>query len=228
MYKWLNEKIKYENVIIDREQENRDVLEYKRTGDQKIFERLYSNRIPTLKNWAMKHYFPGLAPSIEDFFAELRIIFCKAIQKYELGRGSFNTCLFTFLLNRVKNIKSSKFAKKRVPEGYEGALGAIELSLDYNYGSESGESSTIQDHLESKESDNHESNKMLYDEIIDVLSDGNMTLKNVFVSIGDGETLLASIKEHTMNDKEKFAVVSKKIRHLRKNKQNYMERLGIY
>lgn len=188
-----------ETLVINRDEENKDVDNFQKNGDIRLFEKVYKQRIPSLKNWAMKHYFPGLAPSIEDFLAELRIVFVKAVQKYDVNKGSFNTCLYTFLLNRVKNIKSSKYAKKRKPDTYDGPLSGILLSLDYNYsdGSGDGHDRSLADILESEDSNDYKKtvNEINFQDTLDILAGKNNTLRDVFIKLGRGSTLTSVIKE---------------------------------
>ena len=92
-------------ICIDREEENAAVEAFQKSGDMSILEDVYIKRIPTLKVWAVKNYYPGLELTIDDFMEELSIVFVKAANKYNPEKGSFNTCLYTFLTNRIKNIK---------------------------------------------------------------------------------------------------------------------------
>lgn len=183
-------------IIIDRKVENEDVATYQRTKDEEVLTRIFKNRIPTLKYWAVQHYFPGLALSIEDFYGELVIVFVKALEHYKYGRGSFNTCLYTFLLNRIKNIKAGKYAKKRLPEFYEGTLSGIMLSLDYAV-EEGGKSITLQDKLESEESVDfqHNQNEVHFNESVNILSEGNVKLKEIFFKLGRGSSVSSLLKE---------------------------------
>lgn len=192
---------KKEVIIIDREQENRDIATFQKTGDLEILERVFVNRIPTLKSWAQKHYYPGLTTSVDDLFGDLCIVFLKAAEKYDISRGaSFNTCLFTFLLNRLKNIKSSKHAKKRLPDEYEGpAIGMI-LSLDYSYNTSDGAEVTLKDIIPScnpNETDYVLTNTYM-DETLNVLSNDDPELKTFLSKIGDGNSLVALMREYKL------------------------------
>ena len=199
------EKSKYEEINIDRAQENKDVDLYQRTKDERILEKIFNDRKPTLQYWAVQHYFPGLAPSIEDFYGELIIVFVKALEYYKYGRGSsFNTCLYTFLLNRIKNIKAGKYAKKRKPESYEGPLSGIMLSLDYQYDEKDGSSITLKEKIENEDSLDYEKtkNNVNFEESIDILSNGNPKLKEVFMKIGNGNSISSIMRDSKIKDGE--------------------------
>ena len=81
---------------IDREQENRDVDAFQKNHNEKLFEKIYKIRIPTLQIWARKTHY--LMDSKDDMFGELSSCFAKAVSTYKKKKGSFNTWLFIFLL----------------------------------------------------------------------------------------------------------------------------------
>jgi len=62
-------------VAIDRYQEDSAVEQFQKTGDLKILEEVYRARIPTIRSWANKHYYPGLTFSVEDLFEDLSHMF---------------------------------------------------------------------------------------------------------------------------------------------------------
>lgn len=190
-----------EEDVIDRVQENKDVIEYQKTKDICLFEKLYKQRLPTLRYWALKHYFPGLSLSIDDFFSELSIVFVKAVEGYKKNRGSFNTCLYTFLLNRIKNIKSGRHAKKRKSAHYDGPLSGMILSLDFGYDDEDGNKVDLMAKLENECSvDYHNTmNSIHFNESIDSMTN-NSFLKDVFVKLGNGATLSNVIREYKQRD----------------------------
>lgn len=189
-------------IVIDREEENRDVIEFQKTGDMKILEKIYKNRIPTLKTWTRQHYYPGLTLSPEDLFEEFSCVLVKAAEKYEAKRGvSFNTCLFTFLLNRVKNIKSSKYAKKRIADEYSGPISGMILSLDFTYNDSDGSQVTLKDIIASPETkeDGHISKKAFFEETLNILSaSASPEFKDFLVKISEGGSVTALIKEYKM------------------------------
>jgi hypothetical protein len=180
-------------IIIDRDQEDKDVTEFQKTGDLSILERVYKNRIPTLKSWASKNYYPGLTTSVEDLFEDLSLVFVKAAQKYNHKRGTFNTCLFTFLINRIKNIHNSKYAKKRISEHYDGPISSMILSLDFAYNDGDGSDITLKDIIASKP-DAEES--LDFRDTISFLSKDNAVLKDFFKKICSGNSLAAVLKEY--------------------------------
>ena len=82
--KWTNEE-KAAFAPIDRVQENRDIIQFQKTGDVAFFNKVYDNRIPTLKVWARKYYY--LVDSADDMYGELSFYFAKAAMKYDKNRG---------------------------------------------------------------------------------------------------------------------------------------------
>jgi hypothetical protein len=192
---WTNEE-KEAFKPIDRVQENKDVVLFQKTGDVEVFEKLYANRIPTLKVWANKYYY--LLGSADDMFGELSFYFSKAVKKYDKKRGSFNTCLYTFLLHRIKNIRNGKKAKKRKPVGADPhSISNCTLSLDYDYNTKDGNESTLKDLL-ANESDIGEKDiieKINLEETINVLSKINPNIQGFLKRLGDGNTISSLIKE---------------------------------
>ena len=187
-------------IDIDRPQEDRDVELYQKTKDKAILNKIYHNRIPTLQFWANKNYYPGLTMSVEDLFGDLSIVFVKAIDKYTKGRGSFNTCLFTFLLNRIKNMKSSQHAKKRISAEYDGPLNSMVLSLDFAYNDKEGSNVTLKDILPAEKEKSEES--MTFKETISLLSKNDPILKDFLYKISEGYSLAALLKESKMKTGE--------------------------
>jgi len=201
-------------IFIDRGQEDRDVEMFQVTGDMNLLEKVYVNRIPTIRTWAAKHYYPGLTNSIEDLFEELSVVFVKAAQKYNRKRGAFNTCIFTFFENRIKNIKSSMHAKKRISDVYDGPLNAMVLSLDYSYSETDGSDVTLKDIIPSN--DNAEKNAN-FEEMVGVLSGGNPVIKDFLYKVGSGESVSTLLKEAKMKTGH-VELDSNSIKHLGKRK----------
>lgn len=187
-----------DTIVIDRDEEDRDILLFQKTGDMKILEKVYKNRIPTLHSWANKNFYPGLMASVEDLFAELSIVFIKAAEKYDVKRGNFNTCLWNFLLNRIKNIKSSKHAKKRVSGDYNGPLNGMILSLDYSYNDKDGSALTLKDVIPSEASaeDNFVLKETIFDETVTALSTDNPQFKEFLLKVSEGGSLASLMKEY--------------------------------
>lgn len=182
----------HKSIVIDRNQEDKDVVEFQKTGDMRLLEKLYNNRIPTLKVWATKHYYPGLAISQDDLFEELSVVFVKAAQKFDKSRGNFNTCLFNFLLNRIKNMKNGMHAKKRVSETYDGPRSGMVLSLDYTYNDKDGSDITLKDVIPDPE---YDAKKMPIDDTVEVLSGGNSVLRDFLHKVSNGESVSNLLKE---------------------------------
>lgn len=185
------------HVVIDRDEEDRDVLEFQKTGDMKLLEKVYLNRIPTLWYWTNKYYYPGLMASANDLFSELAVVFVKAAEHYD-GRAAFNTCLYTFFDNRIKNIKSGKYAKKRISEEYKGPLVNMVLSLDYSYNDKDGTEVTLKDVIPSKETLNkvHVARDHMFNETINILSTGDDKTRKFLEKLGGGESMSSILKEY--------------------------------
>jgi len=181
-----------EEIFVDRKEEDKAVIEYQKTNDSKILNKIYTHRVPSLKNWANKHYFPELiAGNVDDLFSELTIVFLKAVRTYKKGKGSFNTWLFTCLLNRIKNIKNSRYAKKRTSDTYDGPLNAMVLSLDYMY-DDTDNKSELHEILEDPKSNNN--NPIELKETIGLLSKNNPKIEKYLLEIGKGNSVSSVIK----------------------------------
>ena len=183
---------------LDREQENRDIIEFQETKDLKILEKAFNNRVPTIKVWASHNFYPGLVPSVEDLFAELSYVFVKAAYNYDKTRGSFNTLLFTFFLNRIKNLKSSKYAKKRKSDEYTGPLNGMLLSLDYTYGTKDDAALTLKDLIACEKTMDkaYISKDITFNETINILSENDDTLKDFFIKLSSGGSMTSLLKEY--------------------------------
>lgn len=180
-------------IVIDRDQEDSDVTRFQKTGDLNLLERVYKNRIPTLKSWASKNYYPGLTNSVEDLFEDLSVVFVKAAQKYNRRRGAFNTCLFTFLLNRIKNLHNSKYAKKRISDEYDGPLNGMILSLDFSYNDSDGSELTLKDIIPSKMK---AEDSLDFRDVLSFISKGDPLLLGFFKKLCDGNSLAFLLKEY--------------------------------
>lgn len=180
-------------VIIDRDQEDQDVTEFQKTGDLELLEKVYKSRIPTLKSWAAKNYYPGLTTSVEDLFEDLSLVFVNAAEKYDKNKGKFNTWLFKLLLNRLKNLHNAKYAKKRKSDEYDGPMNGMILSLDYSYSDGDGSELTLKDIIPSK-TDVEES--LGFRDSVDFLSKDNPLVKEFFNKICAGNSLASLIKEY--------------------------------
>jgi hypothetical protein len=207
--------VKYSGTPIDRKQENKDVAEFQKNDDLVILEKIYKDRIPTLRHWVSQHYYPGLVASEEDLLSELSLVFVKAAKSYDIEKGDFNTCLYTFLLNRLKNIKSEQHAKKRSSEEYKDSKSGMVLSLDYSYeNNDNGclfgffsNTSKLTDHVMAD-------SNMNVSEILSVLSDNDKTMHEFLIEIGKG---------HTITDLSKNFKIRKGKIQIKKNEADNVE-----
>lgn len=207
-------------VVIDRDQENSDVETFQKTGDLDILERVYKNRIPTLKGWAIKHYYPGLTSSVEDLFEELSVVFVKAAKTYNGDKGQFNTWLWTLLINRLKNIKNSKHAKKRISEHYDGPLSGMLLSLDYSYSDCDGAEVTLKDIIASNPSDHHGdtvTEETSFEETVRILAKDNEVFEDALRKIGEGNSVASLVRDYKRR-KGYIKVTPAEATRFRKNK----------
>jgi hypothetical protein len=126
---------------IDLDEEDRLVMEYKRTGDERIFASLYEARKPTLLVWARRYKY--LTKNDEqDAFSLFSQVFVKCIQRYEcveksrpartkkgaivhaadgtvkmvMRKTHFNTFFFTAFRNYAANVYKKLTTKKRVDD----------------------------------------------------------------------------------------------------------------
>lgn len=203
---WTNEE-KKAFVPIDKNQENKDVVDFQKHGNREIFERIYENRIPTLKIWSKKYYY--LTDSADDMFGELSFCFSKAVSTYDKKRGHFNTWLYTLLQNCVRNIRNGKKAKKRKPLGADPeSISTFTLSLDYNYNTKDGGDSTLKDILADElGEEGGVIDQMNLDETIDILAKKDPQVKVFLKRLGHGNTLSSLIKELKM--KKGYVTLSK-------------------
>ena len=193
-------------IPIDRKIEDQDVLTFQRTKNVELLEKLYGQRVQTLKIWSSRNHY--LDDSSDDMFAELSRVFVKAVHKYKkkkpykhgnkvIWRSTpFNTYLYAALFNHIKNQYSSKQAKKRLPEGYDVN---IILSLDHNYGSTDGSSITLMDIIAndmcSKEETHTE--KAYFDDTMSILTKKDPPLIREFlVKLSEGGTIGQVLREY--------------------------------
>jgi DNA-directed RNA polymerase specialized sigma24 family protein len=95
---------------INRKEENSDVLEYAQTGDESIFERIYSRRLPTIEHLARQYNWLS-----DSAASEIKIVFIKTIREYgKNGRKTdFNTFFYSSVKNNFVNAIKRKYRKKR-------------------------------------------------------------------------------------------------------------------
>jgi len=190
------EKIKNPSFDIDRDQEDIDVDNYQKTNNVLILEKVHKARISTLQFWA-SHYYYLMDNSVEDMFAEFEERFMKAINHYNKKRGHFNTCLYTFIRNCIRNLVTKKHGLKRWPVGakFDFNNGFL-VSLDKEHQGKDGSKSTIMESVESQVEDcKPPSRKMSLKETINILSHNNDKIKGYLKKISSGYTLASIIKE---------------------------------
>lgn len=95
---------------IDRDEENRDVIDFVRTGDQNIFNRIYYRRKPTIEYLAKKYNW-----LTEDAASEIRIVLVRTVNSYgKNGKNTdFNTFFYSSVKNHFSNIAKKRYRKKR-------------------------------------------------------------------------------------------------------------------
>lgn len=190
------EKMESKTFNIDRKKEDKNVVRYQKTGDVEILEKLYEGRISSLQFWT-SHYYYLMDNSKEDMFAELRNQFMKAVVYYDQRRGHFNTCLYTFIRNCIRNLLVGKHAKKRRPEGigFDFTNGFI-ISLDKPLEGKDGASGTLMDVVSDQLKDGTRApDKMSLGETIEILSRDDDRIRGYLKKISDGVTLANLVKE---------------------------------
>jgi len=204
---------------IDRNQEDKDVIKYQKTGDNKLFEKIYNARIPTIKWWTRKYH--CVMGSYSDMEGELRYYFVRAINAYDRKRGSFNTCLYTFFLNRIRNIITKRASNKRMPKGAKSNLDNFVLSLDYGWDKAKDEGSTTESMFASKLIDRNFkkiSDDMSMTETVNILSKGNPFIKEVFHRLGEGHTI-SSVLQDVKTRNGKIRINRNKMKALKNKKR---------
>lgn len=207
-----------EAFSIDRDQEDRDVVKYQKNGDEILFEKIYNARIPTIKWWTRKYH--CVMGSYSDMEGELRYYFVRAVNAYDKKRGSFNTCLFTFFLNRIRNIITKRASNKRMPKGAKSNLDNFVLSLDYGWDKTKDEGGIAESAFASKLIDRNFkkiSDDMSMTETVSVLSKGNPFLKEVFHRLGEGHTI-SSVLQDAKTRNGRIKVSRNKLKVLRNKK----------
>jgi len=95
---------------IDRDEENQDVKEYIKTGNQIIFNRIYHRRKPTIEYLAKKYYW-----LTEDAASEIRIVLVRTVNSYGKNgkKTDFNTFFYSSVKNHFSNLAKKRYRKKR-------------------------------------------------------------------------------------------------------------------
>lgn len=204
-------------VEIDRKKEDKNVAIYQKTKDREIFDNLYKDRIPTLQIWARQYYY--LMDSKEDMFGELSRCFYKAVMNYKKNKGSFNTCLYTYLINHIRNIHIGKQAKKRIPQFLSEEINKYNfmLSLEYKYNNKDGSENALKDLIiDPKYDTNSMLGRMDLEETVNYLSHGCPTVRGFLRKISAGSTLASALKEY--KTKTGYINVGRKIAQKIENK----------
>ena len=196
-------------------EENEAVMEFQKSGDLRILETIYLNRIPTLNYWARKNRHLD-NNSFQDIKGELTRIFLKAVKQYkskrntkidgksETAKTDFNTYLYTSFNYALCNIYNRKKAKKRTPYPSENTkLANMLLSLDYVYGHSDDGGFTLKDIIADKATgkDGKVTAQMQIEEMLDVLShDCPDVTKNFLRQISEGRSISSLLKEYKVRE----------------------------
>lgn len=204
-------------IPIDRDKEDINVLEFQRTGDLMIMEGLYLNRVQTLEIWASRYGY--LNGGIEDMFSELVQVFLKAVNGYKKKRKCnvngkcvikttpFNTYLWYSIVNYIRNLKSGKRAKKRRAIGYEGSLSNMIISIESPYFNKDGSETRLIDFISEdlKMAVRHNNDVINLKEVLEIMSNKDLTFKKFLKKICDGHSLASAIKDcKTLSGKVKL------------------------
>jgi len=105
-----NRKEKNVKFGIDRDEENRQIKEYLRTGDERIIEEVYKKRIPTIQFLARRYHW-----LTEDAASEINVVFTRTVNRYGKNgkKTDFNTFFFSSVKNHFSNLAKKKYRKKR-------------------------------------------------------------------------------------------------------------------
>ena len=194
--KVLQDTLKEANDIfkINKKEENQDIVEYQNTKDEKILQKVYDRRLPSLNYWA-NHFYYLADSSCEDMVSELRVKFFQAVLTYEKGKGHFNSWLYTLILNCLKNLLIKKKAKKRRPAHMENTIHDFVLSLNEKRSNSDGEKNTLMDTISDTPSEKETHYGLSFEETLNTISHKNKVIHGYFKRISNGETLSELIKE---------------------------------
>jgi hypothetical protein len=191
-----------------KEQENRDIIRYQKTGDLAILEKLYIDRLPTLSYWANKNRYLDDYNS-EDIRSILTKKFLDLVDQYKrtsrevvdgkvkVTKRNFNSYLFQSFRHEIINIGNRKKAKKRTPytSGDETVCAKL-LSLDYTYSSDGADKVNLRDTIADEKNPNAVKNVVL-DEMIDIISENEPEhVKEFFQAISMGKKVSALLREY--------------------------------
>jgi len=218
-----------------KNEENLAVAKFQEAHDMSIMEKIYLNRVPTLKWWATKNKYLD-NNSYEDVLGELTKIFVRTVYKYKTAREKeddkgkmktvkthFNTYLYYALDHSMCNLYNRRLAKKRCPlEMDVENISSILLSLNFSYGDGDSEF-TLQDVIPDEATgwDGKVVDSICFNETLDVLHAENEPdyIREAFVKLSEGNSLASILKEHNVkkgyipidhNQVERFKQISNK------------------
>jgi len=105
---------------LDRKLENQQVLEYQKTKSEELLNTIIQNRLPTLEYFANLKYHDGIRIYVgdkSDLASALKVPLINAINQFKPDLRDFNTLVYTYIENYIRNINSACFAKRRKNEG---------------------------------------------------------------------------------------------------------------
>ena len=183
----------------NREEEDKLVAEFQRTGDPRIHAKLFEIRQSTIEVWTKKYAW--IYSDERELFSELCMVWLKCVQKYKYGaemrtirtrsgaivrdknnkvqktfkRTPFNTFLYTSLKNHILNLIKKKYSQKRLDDnGHPVEFGM--KSLDYEFGEDG---STLYDIIEDPKPISER--PIGAEWVIDEISRGDMEVRDVLV-----------------------------------------------
>ncbi len=111
---------KSKEPVIDRKLENEQVLEYQKTKSPELLSKIIQNRLPTLEYFANLKYHDGIRIYVgdkSDLASALKVPLINAINQFKPHLRDFNTLVYTYIENYMRNINGAVFAKRRKNEG---------------------------------------------------------------------------------------------------------------
>lgn len=172
--------IKIDNRLkfgIDRDEENRDVMEFVKTGNQRIFEKIYQRRKSTIEYLAQKYCW-----LTEDAASEIRIVLVRTVNSYQNSKNKtdFNTFFYTSVKNHFSNIAKKRYRKKRTTLDGSDPMNKM-VHIDSFFGED--EDTSMHEFI-SEEHDKTSENIDFQNLLID-LSHGNKYVMNIISEIYD-------------------------------------------
>ena len=198
-----------EFMAIDRDQEDKEVLEYQQKNNTTLLESIMNRRLPTLAILAQKYYKPILNMSLNDLYAELKIPTFHAIKIFKSGKKHFNTLLYYCIHNYCRNLVIAACAQHRCTREYEDFRTQMTISLEQLESDiELGElkyPDTLMD--KTNVMDNVESNLFVRD-IITLFKDDPVKI-DIIIKIANGWAITQIAKEYGDENSEKNKILRK-------------------